>query len=111
MPYPSRRMRRLFDIYSERPSITQTVGNPGTEPDNGSKGPGPKAALLELGILLLEIWHHKLLETWVEERGDQVNNSLDGRRSAAIRWLEVTQNKLPLNHLKAIEAYLQFSAG
>jgi hypothetical protein len=100
-----------FDIYSERPSITQTVGSPGTEPDSGSKGPDPKAALLELGILLLEIWHHKPLETWAEERGDQVNNSLDGRRSAAIRWLEVTQNKLPLNHLKAIEACLQFSAG
>lgn len=40
-----------------------------------------------------------------------MNNSLDRRRSAAIRWLEVTQNKLPLNHLKAIEACLQFSAG
>lgn len=40
-----------------------------------------------------------------------MNNSLDGRRSAAIRWLKVTQNKLPLSHLKAFETCLQFSAG
>jgi hypothetical protein len=102
---------RIFDIHSERPSITQTVKNPISDSDGMGQSPDPKKALLELAILLLEIWHHKPLEVWLIERGDETQSSFDGRRSIAIRWLEITQNKLPLNHLKAIEACLQFSAG
>lgn len=74
-------------------------------------GPDPKAALLELAILLLEIWHHKTLESWCTKSGIAKVDSPETRQRAAIRWLEMTSERLPLHHLTAIEQCLALCAG
>ncbi|KAL8364656.1 hypothetical protein RB595_003777 [Gaeumannomyces hyphopodioides] len=76
-------------------------------------GPSPKAALLELAILLLEIWHHRPLKTWVAKAGmaDIDTSRPESRRVAAIRWLEMTSERLPPHHLTAVEQCLGICSG
>ncbi|KAL1854331.1 hypothetical protein Daus18300_011517 [Diaporthe australafricana] len=77
-------------------------------------GPNPKEALLELAILLLEIWHHRPLEMWAAKLGMGESSSFDtpeARRVAAIRWLELTSDRLPPHHLAAVEQCLAFCSG
>lgn len=79
--------------------------------DPASQGPDPKEALLELAILLLEIWHHRPLEVYVVKLGMESIDTLEARRIAAIRWLELTSDRLPPHHLTAIEQCLAFCSG
>jgi hypothetical protein len=79
--------------------------------DQGPQGPNPKEALLELAILLLEIWHHKPLEMWAGKLGMEFVDTPESRRIAAIRWLELTSDRLPPHHLAAIEQCLAFCSG
>lgn len=53
------------------------------EQQEEAEGPSPKAALLELAILLLEIWHHRRLKTWVD-KARMVDT--DTSRPRADRW-------------------------
>ena len=93
------------------PFVEQIVeGGQGKSLDNSS-GPDPKAALLELAILLLEIWHHKPLEMWAAKEGVEKLETLEARRIAAIRWLELTSERLPPYHLTAIEQCLAICSG
>ncbi|KAL8371276.1 hypothetical protein RB595_001222 [Gaeumannomyces hyphopodioides] len=76
-----------------------------------AEGPSPKAVLLELAILLLEIWHHRPM--WVvRARMAAFNTSWpESRREAAIRWLEMTSERLPPHHLTAVEQCLAICSG
>jgi hypothetical protein len=73
--------------------------------------PEPKAALLELAILLLEIWHQRPIDTWAVKSGIEGLETSEMRRIAAIRWLELTSQRLPLLHLTAVEQCLAISSG
>ncbi|KAI8627474.1 hypothetical protein F5Y19DRAFT_166819 [Xylariaceae sp. FL1651] len=75
------------------------------------QAPEPKATLLELAIILLEIWHHQPLDTCINEIGLDSANTLETRRIAAIRWLEKTSSRLPLQHLVAVEQCLAVCSG
>ncbi|KAI0459542.1 hypothetical protein F5B21DRAFT_455242 [Xylaria acuta] len=75
------------------------------------QGPNPKLALLELAILLLEIWHHKTFEMWATGAGISDITSADGRMIAAMKWLQTTHERLPLHHLTAIEKCLALYSG
>ncbi|GAB1312451.1 hypothetical protein MFIFM68171_02661 [Madurella fahalii] len=70
----------------------------------------PQAALLELSILLLEIWHQKSLKDWALEAKTEVNTP-DSRRIAATGWLQATDKELPVNYLDAIEQCLAICSG
>ncbi|KAK0635957.1 hypothetical protein B0T17DRAFT_503454 [Bombardia bombarda] len=75
-------------------------------------GPDPKTALLELAILLLEIWHHKPLELWAAKLADSLKvDTVEFRRIAAIRWLELTSERLPPHYLTAVEQCLAVCSG
>lgn len=92
--------------------IEQDLGVP---PQNSttavlSSGPDPHTALLELAILLLEIWHHKPFEAWASKAQEEVQTQ-DQRRIAAIRWLQATSERLPLDYLTAIEQCLAICSG
>ena len=76
-----------------------------------ASAPEPKAAILELAILLLEIWHHKPLEAWMAKMGLPEADTVETRRIAAIKWLEMTSERLPPNHLLAIEGCLAICSG
>ncbi|KAI8948203.1 hypothetical protein F4801DRAFT_581628 [Xylaria longipes] len=58
-------------------------------------GSEPKVALLELAILLLEIWHHETLEMWAEKAGFGDTNTTDERLMAATKWLDATEAEFP----------------
>ncbi|KAI1131387.1 hypothetical protein F5Y10DRAFT_286767 [Nemania abortiva] len=74
------------------------------------QGPSPRGALLELAILLLEIWHHKTFETWAAKAGLSDLVSIDGRMIAAMKWLRMTYERLPPHHLTAVEQCLALSS-
>ncbi|KAF4961795.1 hypothetical protein FSARC_10091 [Fusarium sarcochroum] len=97
---------RQIDI---EPFVEQTIG--ATSLCCSSGWPDPKAALLELAILLLEIWHQRTLETWAVTTKVLDVESPDMRRILAIRWLEATSERLPLHHLMAIEQCLAICSG
>lgn len=46
--------------------------------------------MLELGIILLELWHSKTFETYAKETGLVLGNSFGSRYDAAIKWLEMS---------------------
>src|SRR4051812_19927550 len=75
------------------------------------QGPNPKAALLELAIMLLEIWHHKTFEMWATGSGLSDIVSADGRIIAAMKWLQMTYERLPPHHPTAIEKCLALCSG
>ncbi|KAI0505310.1 hypothetical protein F5B22DRAFT_528149 [Xylaria bambusicola] len=78
---------------------------------NTPQAPEPKTTLLELAIILLEIWHHQPLYTCINGLGLDAAETLETRRIAAIRWLERTSSRLPLQHLAAIEQCLAVCSG
>ncbi|KAF6810449.1 hypothetical protein CPLU01_15301 [Colletotrichum plurivorum] len=72
----------------------------------------PKATVLELAILMLEILHHKSLESWAAESHQGQGTATWGERlEAADRWLGLSDDKLLPNHLNAIEACIQQCVG
>lgn len=75
------------------------------------EAPEPKTTLLELAIILLEIWHHQPLDTCIDKLGLDAADTLETRRIAAIRWLEKTSSRLPLQHLAAVEQCLAVCSG
>lgn len=87
-----------------------------SQPGSGSVVPSTeldtKAVLLEIAILLLEIWHHRPLETWMAKAGlSLVLDTTETRRIAAIKWVETSSERLPLHHLNAIEGCLAMCSG
>lgn len=103
------------------PFVEQVIGRSltakGKAASNGpTPGPNPKTALLELAIMLLEIWHHKPLAVWaaklgVKGAGSEGEGREEARRIAAIRWLELTSERLPPHHLTAVEQCLAICSG
>ncbi|KAK0739601.1 hypothetical protein B0T21DRAFT_362935 [Apiosordaria backusii] len=72
----------------------RTRGNSSDHRNNNA--PEPKAVLLELAILLLEIWTHRTLEMWAEKADQAImTDTPDRRLIALIRWLDATSQQLP----------------
>ncbi|CAJ2507319.1 Uu.00g085050.m01.CDS01 [Anthostomella pinea] len=93
---------------SSVPYVEQT---PVSQPMNNTTGPDPKMVLTEIAILLSEIWHHKPLEMWAAEAGVDNTTTTEARMVAAIRWFQVTSERLPPHHFDAIEHCLEICAG
>lgn len=71
-----------------------------------SPGSNSKVALLELAILLLEIWNHEMLEMWAAEAGFGEINTTRERLAAATEWLDATAAEFPIRYLEAVEQFL-----
>jgi hypothetical protein len=99
------------EIEINRPLVEQTMVYKDSNANDYTSTPDPKIALLELAILLLEIWHHKTLETWMAKAGMQSVETPESRRIAAIRWVEMSSERLPPYHLTAIEGCLAICSG
>ena len=93
------------------PFVEQAIDDTQKKKQDVMVSSDPQAALLELAILLLEIWHHKTLEMWVEMASMEKMESLEARHIAAIRWLKKTSQRLPPDHLTAIEECLAIYSG
>ncbi|PKY00855.1 hypothetical protein P168DRAFT_299736 [Aspergillus campestris IBT 28561] len=57
---------------------------------NSGCGCNSKRSLLELGIILLELWHGRTLSSYAAEVQMPVDNSFGGRYNAARRWLDIS---------------------
>lgn len=96
------------------PYVEQIIDDVPTKGQENIVAPDPKSVLLELAILLLEIWHNQTLDVWIAKsgmKGPENIESLEARQIAAIRWLEKTSGRLPLHHLTAIEQCLAICSG
>ncbi|RYP69345.1 hypothetical protein DL771_006155 [Monosporascus sp. 5C6A] len=69
-----------------------------------------KTTMLELAILLLEILHHKSIETWAAKNRGGATRTYQDRMRVATRWLELSTSRLLPSHIKAIEECLVFCA-
>ncbi|KAK4646288.1 hypothetical protein QC761_209110 [Podospora bellae-mahoneyi] len=78
------------------PFVEQEVTRSGPRTRSISNTPEPKDVLLELAILLLEIWTHRTLEMWAEKADQAImTDTPDRRLIALIRWLDATSQQLP----------------
>lgn len=62
-----------------------------------------RTVFLELGILLLEIWHGESLENKYATLLQHTSNSTLARKAAALEWLEDPMNYLPQHYQTAID--------
>lgn len=114
-PWTNKRIRCLLSKQDEfwGPFVEELIDQRISKTPLGPspEGPDPKEVLLELAILLLEIWHHKPLEMCTGKLGIESVDTPEARRIAAIRWLELTSDRLPPHHLTAVEQCLAFCSG
>ncbi|KAK6845647.1 hypothetical protein PG995_015757 [Apiospora arundinis] len=95
------------NTFNTKPFIEQTPRS--TTPSSG--GPDPETVLRELAILLLELWHHRPLETWCAKIDGVEIATPEGRLAAAIRWMKATSERLPPHYLDAIEQCIGICCG
>lgn len=69
-----------------------------------------KTTMLELAILLLEIFHQKSISAWAVRNDEGEPKTKWERMGAATRWLELSTSKLLPQHLKAVEGCLLMCA-
>lgn len=82
-----------------QPMVLRSFG--GTALSTGIAGTNEtKAMLLELAIMLLEIWHETSLETRIPSIA--TNDTYTARRSAVLEWLDDVTNPLPDLYYKAV---------
>ena len=74
----------------------------------------PELALMELGILLLEIWNMKTFESWLETMGHSIDSSqfhdADVRLKYSIKWFKSVKTKLLLNYCEVVGICLRPAA-
>jgi len=108
---------RFAVLHGKKPTLSAFIEQDldtrrGLAPPMAPSGLEPQMAILELSILLLEIWHRRTIETWALETGTEVKTlGTDNRRIAAIRWLQETYEELPLDYLDAIEKCFAICSG
>ncbi|KAK8038554.1 hypothetical protein PG993_006965 [Apiospora rasikravindrae] len=90
-----------------KPFIEQVPESPKT----ASTSINPEAVLRELTILLLELWHHKTLDTWCAGVDGMDITTPDGRLKAAISWVKATSERIPPYYLDAIEQCIGICCG
>jgi uncharacterized protein (UPF0333 family) len=69
---------------------------------DGVKNAEPRSILLELGILLLEIWHQTSLEDQFPDKTAEISGGYFSRLSLAAQWLDDDYNTPPLLYEDAI---------
>ncbi|KAI0153070.1 hypothetical protein GGR57DRAFT_492502 [Xylariaceae sp. FL1272] len=70
-----------------------------------------KLTILELAIILLEIWHRVTLEQWVDPVSSaKILDTLDRRREAE-KWLEWSSDRVAPEYISVVEQCLQMCAG
>ena len=74
----------------------------------------PELALMELGILLLEIWTMETFERWLENMGHTIDSSqlhdADVRLKYSIKWFKSVKTKLLPNYCEVVGICLRPAA-
>jgi hypothetical protein len=69
----------------------------------------PENDLLELGILMLEIWEQRTLESWTNASGLALEDSSYSRMFSALRWFKERSGYLPPTYGDAVSVCIKFS--
>ena len=96
--------------YVEQDVDTVIFQNHKRSPDLSTQA--AKATMLELGILILEIMHHKSMEAWAAKRQEGDTETSRDRMHVATRWLEQSKDEGSLlpDYIQAIEQCLVLCA-
>lgn len=62
----------------------------------------PMEVMLELAIILLELYHHQSFEQWAATAGEVTGPTIGLRRNSAIEWLRSTENMIIESYAAAI---------
>ena len=86
---------KLFDV--EHPFITHTfTDHPIPSATPARQKLNAKRSLLELGILLLEIFHEETIENYASVMNLPLDDTYGRQYDAARKWLEMTEGEAPL---------------
>lgn len=93
-PMPDQHPLHPSQIDLTRPFLTQSFNNEPTAlpPPHPT---GPRQMILELGIMLLELWHETSLEFYASTINQVLKDSYYDRLSLAQRWLDETEESIP----------------
>ena len=73
------------------PLISESFEN-NVVPVDSSQQSVPRSAILELGTMLLEIWHEEAIETYCQSSGYDIGSDYFVRASTAQQWLEASED-------------------
>ncbi|KAH8892764.1 hypothetical protein GQ53DRAFT_119164 [Thozetella sp. PMI_491] len=94
---------KFVKVDLDRPFVTRAFdGKPRALEGDSGKGIEPKAMLLELGILLLEIWHCRTLENRFGLKAGDAPTSYYDRMARTVEWLDDAQDPLPDLYERAV---------
>ena len=106
--------RSISGIDIEHPLIMKQFSDQANEIPNDIPENDPELALMELGILLLEIWNMKTFESWLKSAGYLLDVSQLQDRYIRLRysieWFQSLKGKLLPNYQKVVGICLRPSA-
>ena len=98
--------RTVSGIDIEYPLIMRHFSSQTTEVPNELPENDPELALMELGILLLEVWNMRSFESWMESAGHSIDISQLHDRYIRLRysieWFQSLKGKLLPNYQKVV---------
>lgn len=68
-----------------------------------------KTDLLELGILLLEVWNLQTFEYWTSQHSIELKPGYYARMTPAIQWLEDSESNMTTSYADAVSVCVKFS--
>ncbi|EAW21203.1 uncharacterized protein NFIA_063640 [Aspergillus fischeri NRRL 181] len=69
----------------------------------------PRGSMLELGIILLELWHAKTFETYAVESGLRIDHSFGSRYDVAVQWLDFSTYYVLPFYLDVVTRCIEFT--
>ncbi|GES64972.1 hypothetical protein ATEIFO6365_0009046700 [Aspergillus terreus] len=69
----------------------------------------PRRSMLELGIILLELWHAKTFEAYAIESGLNIDHNFGSRYDVAIKWLDFSTYYVLPFYLDVVTRCIEFT--
>lgn len=89
------------DIDPKKPTVPYVV--PAGQMQGGQMpNVKPMEVMLELAIILLELYHHQSFDQWAATVGEATGPATGQRRNSAIEWLKSTENMIVESYAAAI---------
>ena len=106
--------RKISGVDVEHPLIFKQFCNQDSSAPYEPPENDPELALMELGILLLEIWTMETFERWLENTGHTIDSSqlhdADVRLKYSIKWFKSVKTKLLPNYCEVVGICLRPAA-
>jgi hypothetical protein len=74
-----------------------------------STGSTIESDVLELGVLLLEIWEQRTFESWAIKESSNISSEYYARMAMALRWLKSATDSMTPSYADAVSVCVRFS--